>query len=125
MGLLTDAVAADVGVEVGAVDVDFAVDLGEGDDALVAVVSFKMGVNIGIAQLLKLAIRTFRTFIILHVVVCRIPFPRACRLIATLIRLRTISMSGKHILTPTKQPTKQHHLLLQRQLRQQLLIGAT
>lgn len=38
MGLLTDAVVAEVGIKVGAVDVDFAADLGEGDDALVAVV---------------------------------------------------------------------------------------
>lgn len=30
--------AAEEGVEVGAVDVDFAADLGEGDDALVTVV---------------------------------------------------------------------------------------
>lgn len=33
-----DPMAADVGVDGGAVDVDFAADLGEGDDALVAVV---------------------------------------------------------------------------------------
>ena len=38
MGLLTDAVTTEVGIEVGAVDVNFAADLGEGDDALVAVV---------------------------------------------------------------------------------------
>lgn len=38
MGLLTDVVTVEVGIEVGAVDVDFAADLGEGDDALVAVV---------------------------------------------------------------------------------------
>lgn len=35
--LRSDAVAAEEGVEVGAVDVDFAADLGEGDDAAVAV----------------------------------------------------------------------------------------
>lgn len=38
MGLLTDAVTVEVGAEVGAVDVDFAAYLGEGYDALVAVV---------------------------------------------------------------------------------------
>ena len=38
MGLLTDAVTTEVGIEVGAVDVDFAAYLGEWDDALVAVV---------------------------------------------------------------------------------------
>ena len=38
MGLLTDAMAAEIGIEVGAVDVDFAANLGEGDDALVTVV---------------------------------------------------------------------------------------
>ena len=36
--LLINLVAAELGIEVGAVDVDFAADLGEGDDALVAVV---------------------------------------------------------------------------------------
>ena len=38
MGLLTDAVAAEVGVEIGAADVDLAADLREGDYALVTVV---------------------------------------------------------------------------------------
>lgn len=38
MGLLTDAVTTEVSIEIGTVDVDFAADLGEGDDALVAVV---------------------------------------------------------------------------------------
>lgn len=33
-----DAVAAEEGIEGGAVDVDFAANLGEGDDALVAIV---------------------------------------------------------------------------------------
>ena len=36
--LLSDAMVAEEGVEVGTVDVDFAANLGEGDDALVAVV---------------------------------------------------------------------------------------
>ena len=36
--LLSDAMVTEEGVEVGAVDVDFAAYLGEGDDALVAVV---------------------------------------------------------------------------------------
>ena len=37
------AVRAEEGVEVGAVDVDFAADLGEGDEALVAVVLSRLG----------------------------------------------------------------------------------
>ena len=35
--------AVEEGIEVGAVDVDFATDLGEGDDALVAVVLPRFG----------------------------------------------------------------------------------
>lgn len=38
MGLLIDPMAAEEGIEVGAVDVDFAAYLREGNDALVAVV---------------------------------------------------------------------------------------
>lgn len=36
--MLTDAMAEEKVVNIGAVDVDFATDLGEGDEALVAVV---------------------------------------------------------------------------------------
>ncbi len=38
-----DAMLAEEGIEVGAVDVDFAADLGEGDEALVAVVLPRLG----------------------------------------------------------------------------------
>ena len=38
-----DTVFSEEGVEVGAVDVDFAADLGEGDEALVAVVLPRLG----------------------------------------------------------------------------------
>ncbi len=40
---IADTVAAKESVEVGAVDVDFAADLGEGDEALVAVVLPRLG----------------------------------------------------------------------------------
>ncbi len=38
MGILTDAVTTKEGIEIGAVDIDFAADLRERDYALVAVV---------------------------------------------------------------------------------------
>ena len=77
--------------------------------------SLQVLIHILIGKHLELAMGTFRTFKLLFVTECSIPFIQAYRLIPGLVGSTAIPTSSKHIFPASEQAPEQSYLLLQRQ----------